>query len=125
MSIIKKWAQKIGFDVARYRPYNELICHSGFDTLIDIGANEGQFAEEIRAAGYKGNIISIEPVLAAYAKLQNKTNNVPNWTCHNFALGAAEDKLVLNVNADTRLSSFATLGDSGTNLTSTQSVKVH
>ena len=43
------------------RLVNSLQYHN-IDTVLDIGANKGQFAQDLLNADYKGNIISFEPL---------------------------------------------------------------
>jgi FkbM family methyltransferase len=42
---------------------------TGINVVFDIGANEGQFAKEIREHGYSGKIISFEPLTSARKNL--------------------------------------------------------
>ena len=46
-----------------------VLANFKIDYVLDIGANEGQFAEEIRKYGFKKNILSYEPMTSAYKKL--------------------------------------------------------
>jgi hypothetical protein len=46
-----------------------LIETRGVNLVVDIGANTGQFAREIRTAGYQGEIISFEPLLGPFQEL--------------------------------------------------------
>jgi FkbM family methyltransferase len=102
---IKKFLQKKGYDIVRHRPFLELITMDRFDLVLDVGANEGQFASELRKT-YKGKIISFEPVWEAFEKISLKSKLDPNWDCYNMALGDVSGELVLNVYNDTILSSF-------------------
>ena len=53
------------------------------DTVIDIGANEGQFAQNIIKYGYKKEIISFEPIKSIH-KILKKYEMFPKRTkCRN------------------------------------------
>lgn len=67
-------------------------------TVIDIGANEGQFAADLRAAGYRGRIVSVEPLAAAHAALAKAAARDGQWTvADRCAVGAAAGKATLHV----------------------------
>ena len=50
------------------------------DIVIDIGANEGQFAQNIIEYGYKNKIISFEPIKSIHKILLSNSSNHSNWT---------------------------------------------
>lgn len=79
-----------------------LELHS-VDAVIDIGANEGQYAGRLREAGYRGPIVSVEPGADAYEALIAASANDPDWTAPpRMALGesAGEAKLHLSNRSD-------------------------
>lgn len=76
------------------------------DLVFEIGANKGQFAQSLRSAGYTGKIISIEPLKAAFAVLQDKCAQDGNWDCHNLAIGKADEETTINVSANSYSSSL-------------------
>jgi hypothetical protein len=45
------------------------LCASGIDLVVDIGANEGRFAKELRVGSYSGRIVSFESFTAAHRRL--------------------------------------------------------
>ena len=66
--------------------------------VLDIGANEGQFAADLRAAGYHGRIVSVEPLAAAHAALTRAAAKDNKWTvADRCAVGAAAGKAALHV----------------------------
>jgi len=66
--------------------------------VIDIGANEGQFAADLRAAGYRGRIVSVEPLAAAHAALAKAAARDSQWiVADRGAVGAAVGKATLHV----------------------------
>jgi len=72
-----------------YRKY-EMLKRNGINVALDVGACWGEFATQLRVFGYKGRIISFEPVLESFQKLQRLANKDPNWECHQYALGSCE-----------------------------------
>lgn len=67
------------------------------DVLLDVGANEGQFARGFRRRGFAGRIVSFEPLPAAFARLAAAAAPDPSWTVRNEALGAEPATLPLHV----------------------------
>lgn len=68
-----------------------MMRYHHIDTVIDVGANLGQYAGELREWGFDGRILSIEPTSAAYPTLEKKSKADPKWQCLNFAAGAEEE----------------------------------
>jgi FkbM family methyltransferase len=58
--------------------------------IIDVGANEGQFASLARAAFPHAAILSFEPLPDCHGQLQRKFRRDPKFTSVNAALGAAD-----------------------------------
>jgi FkbM family methyltransferase len=66
------------------------------DLILDVGANKGQFAHEVRKF-YKGPIISFEPVLRIFTELKHTVSHDKNWIVFNYALGDASKEQYINV----------------------------
>ena len=67
-------------------------------TVIDIGANTGQFGISLRNQGFKGKIISFEPVKIAYEELLLNSKNDLNWQVfRRCAIGSKSQKTEINV----------------------------
>jgi FkbM family methyltransferase len=76
------------------------------DLVLDVGANVGQHALALRASGYHGRILSIEPVAAAYSELVRATNEDIDWIAlPRMAVGAHPGTLTINVSANSDMSS--------------------
>lgn len=80
--------------------------------VIDAGANEGQFAERIRAGGYRGRIASFEPLPAFVAELRAKASADPDWQIHPYAVGEEDGETTINVVPGT-MSSILPISDFG------------
>ena len=66
------------------------------DSVIDVGANVGQYGAELRRIGYSGRIYSFEPMSEAFAGLREASMGDPLWSVHNVALGDRNDTLTLH-----------------------------
>lgn len=84
----------------------KLIRMCNINTLIDVGANKGQYANKMRNMGYKGKIVSFEPVLHAFSELEKRALKDKSWTINNFALGDEDTTSLINVSGVSDNSSF-------------------
>ena len=75
------------------------------DVVLDIGANAGQFGEKLRGFGYRGAIVSYEPVSSAFKHLDELAKSDGNWTANNFAIGAESGELKINISANSKFTS--------------------
>lgn len=78
--------------------------------VLDVGANRGQFAHDLRDIGYRGYIVSFEPVISEFESLSESFAADPNWRGFPFALGEQSSTCLMNVVPKlTVLSSLLTL----------------
>ena len=85
----------LGFDIYQkpgkfYKNKLKLLTSHQVNCILDVGANEGQYALKLRKYGYKGKIISFEPQLDTFKKLEANAQRFSNWTTHHYALGASD-----------------------------------
>lgn len=78
----------------------------GIGTVLDIGANSGQFAATIHAMLPKAQLYSFEPLPDCFAQLQTNMKGVSNFTAFNIALGDQVGTLQFERNAFSPSSSF-------------------
>jgi FkbM family methyltransferase len=78
--------------VALFRAHN-------VDCVLDVGANVGQYAIELRRLGYEGRMISFEPLAAAFADLERnaRADRLGTWSAIHAAVGATSGTTVIHV----------------------------
>jgi FkbM family methyltransferase len=100
---------KRNFDLVPY-PFPVRIAaaldHFRLPTVVDVGANVGQYSAGLRASGYRGRIISFEPLADAFARLSRRCAYDPGWTASRTALGGEPGELELNISANSDSSSL-------------------
>lgn len=96
--LLKKIARYFGVEITRHRPTKSAqgqICKAldlaGINVVFDIGANEGQFARGIREHGFKGKIVSFEPLSSARKKMLALSNHDNHWHVHEQAAIGDQD----------------------------------
>jgi len=81
------------------------LRHVPFQTVLDIGANEGQFAGKALSLFPAAQFYSFEPIPRCFESLQQKCQQSERWTCYNLALAEAEKTTILNIHEDNMPSS--------------------
>lgn len=104
-SFVRAVVRKAGYEVvghprafAAQRSLRGLLEHQDINLVFDVGANEGQFVDELRASGYCERIVSFEPLAAAHSALTGRAKKDPAWViADRTALGAHVGSIQINV----------------------------
>lgn len=118
--LIKGGLHKTGFDLHRLTPNSNPAFQLlkgmerfGVDLVFDVGANTGQFASELRSIGFKGQIVSFEPLPEAYQTLTATAACDPGWTVHRrAAIGDFDGEIEINIAGNSVSSSVLPMLDS-------------
>ena len=105
LKLLKSLAMRMGIDAKRLRPQSHfgyqvatIIQHGNYDLVFDVGANRGQFAQELRQFGYGGLIVSFEPLTEAHRYLSKAAETDKDWVvASRCALGAVAGRTEINV----------------------------
>ena len=84
----------------------KLLKHFNIATILDVGANTGQFAYYTRKMGYQNRIVSFEPLSKAFAILSQFAKNDRNWQIENCAIGNLDGEIEINVSRNLQSSSI-------------------
>lgn len=78
----------------------------GANYLLDVGANEGQYAASFRDLGFKGNIISFEPLDGPYSVLEKRAAMDDKWKVEKLAVGNDDGEVIIHVAGNSESSSI-------------------
>jgi FkbM family methyltransferase len=103
---------KVGLDIVPFAPRSEaqirdlLIQRIRADLVIDVGANKGQYGSMIRQSGYRGAILSLEPMTEAFGILQGRAAQDPSWRTLQCGAGEANAQTEINIAGNSYSSSI-------------------
>lgn len=103
--------RRLGVDVVRYRPLAKRLARHSVDTVLDVGANTGQFRRALRACGFEGRIVSFEPVRACFEKLIGSGRGDLLFSAQPYALGSCNGHARIVVAKNPVFSSFRRVKD--------------
>jgi FkbM family methyltransferase len=121
--IIKRTAARLPLPTHMMNKYLEwqeirkVLSSLAINCVLDVGANRGQFAENLRQIGYNGHIVSFEPVPEAYRMMEAQFGSDPRWQGKNIALGSRDTAQPFHVALESsEMSSFLSPLDPDWNL---------
>jgi FkbM family methyltransferase len=128
----KQLGRRLGVEISRYRPLAARVAArlEGVPVVVDVGANCGQYASELRRHGYRGEILSFEPLEEAFAQLAAAAARDVDWTCQRLALGAFDGECRINIASNLASSSLLEMapahrvGDPSVSITGAETVRV-
>ena len=96
-----------GVPISSYEQWDQKwVREANFSTVLDIGANVGQFARCIRCVLPTAHIFSFEPVPDCFWSLEQNMKGAENFTAVNIGLGDQSGMLQFERNAFAPASSF-------------------
>lgn len=114
--LIKSTLKKFGIQIKKFSSSDIgrrilLMKKNDINTIVDIGANIGQYSLEMRKDGFKGKIVSFEPLTDAFLKLKNYAKNDKNWQVYNCAIGNEDGHTFINIAGNSVSSSISNMQD--------------
>jgi FkbM family methyltransferase len=114
---VKAIFRQFGLEVHKYSalasPTAQIVCSLKkfrIDLVLDVGANQGQFASELRDGGYSGKIISFEPLSEAHRILHELSKKDAQWSVHpRCALGDSNGEVDINISGNSVSSSILSM----------------
>jgi FkbM family methyltransferase len=110
---VRDWLRRRGYDLHRYaleldpaERRRRMMSAARIDLVLDVGANEGQYAMELRKLGFAGHIVSFEPIQEVGARLRAHLGADPRWEYRGMALGSIDGTATIQVGAESATSSL-------------------
>jgi FkbM family methyltransferase len=99
------WLEPRGLEIVHRRVENDpsrqlslALQHHQIRLIIDVGANAGQYAQDVFRSGYEGALHSIEPQADVHARLREAARDHPTWKVLDaMAVGDEEGTVELTV----------------------------
>lgn len=121
--LIRILIRKLGVDLIKFDKYSNAenlvlttLNKFNIDLIIDIGANTGQFANNIRAIGFKKRIISFEPLTKEHSDLSKRASSDNEWiVAPKMAIGEYDGIVEINIAANSGSSSILNMTTSHLN----------
>jgi len=79
---------KLVSDLNQWAKTIDLIKKLQVNLVLDVGANRGFYAKHLRASGYKGQIVSFEPIPREADSVRSLSKDDPDWSVEEYALEA-------------------------------------
>ncbi len=116
MRLLAWLARMAGYDLAprdaALARIADLLDRNRVGVVLDVGANVGQYAGGLRAAGYGGRIVSFEPGSRAHAVLRRRAAADPLWTvAARMAIGDADGSATLKLSSRCDMKSLLTMAE--------------
>jgi FkbM family methyltransferase len=110
-TLINKVVGRLGYTFAKRYDLATVLKRCNPETILDIGANTGQFLREALTAVPSAMFFSFEPNPEAFRVLHSRFGHQDRVTLYNFALGSASTRNTLNISKFSPSSSLLPIAD--------------
>ena len=110
----RRTANRLGIEVTTVPFARRVVrmCEAArIDTVIDVGANSGQYARALRANGFAGRILSCEPLSVPFRQMARLADRDPRWEPVRTALGTVPGVITVHVAGNSYSSSVLEMLD--------------
>ena len=120
MKILKKFLHNVFRITGReFMPYTyenfyslrrmKILKNENINLILDVGAHNGLYGQELREDGYRGRMVSFEPLKKPYHELGKKVKVDPLWECESVALGDSVGEEEINISGHLTSSSILSI----------------
>jgi FkbM family methyltransferase len=102
------WRDPRGYSLATH--LMAVFEQLGVNCVLDVGAHVGEYGRLLRRHGYRGRIVSFEPVGESFERLEEAGARDADWLVRHVALGREDGEAEINLARDSTMSSFLEAG---------------
>jgi FkbM family methyltransferase len=114
MTPLQRLARRLGYDLTPRRKAKPLqaqlvavLDRFEISVVLAVGANRGQYGAMLREWGWRGRILSFEPLAEPHAALARRATADPGWqVAPRMALGDRDGEVEIEVSAESDMSSI-------------------
>jgi FkbM family methyltransferase len=112
-SIVKRMIRQAGFDLKRFDPSRSedatlmaVLGAHNVNLVFDVGASSGIFGRVLREAGYRGRIVSFEPLSSVREQLLENSRKDSLWeVAPRAAIGSEDGEIEIHIAGNSHSSS--------------------
>lgn len=104
-SFVRRLVNRAGYELVHLQAsetsyIRSLAASHAIDLVLDVGANEGQYGQHMRAIGYAGDMLSFEPGDVAYRRLVANSRHDGRWHTLKLALSDRSGEAQLHISGN-------------------------
>jgi FkbM family methyltransferase len=114
--LVRSVVRRTGWDIVRFcgdfeSLQRRLLREEQIDCVVDVGANEGQYAQRMRQLGYRGEILALEPIAEAFERLSTNFSTDAAFHAEQIAAGSSSQSGLINISSNSVSSSMLPMTD--------------
>jgi FkbM family methyltransferase len=112
-SMVANLAGRFGYEIRRKQPQQaeSVLLRVNFATILDVGANTGQFSSAVLSSHPDATVHAFEPIPDCFAVLQGRFEGNSKFQAHNVAISDSNTVAEFEVNESSASSSLLPLDD--------------
>jgi len=118
------------YDNFYYIRRQKILASEGVNLVLDVGAHNGAYGQQLREDGFDGRIVSFEPLSEVFQILKEKAEQDESWECEQLAIGDSIGESIINISGHLSSSSILSITERhvnaspSSNTVSTEKIKV-
>ena len=96
-AFVRRGLRSVGLSKIHHPSFADLLAREGIRTVFDVGANAGHYGIDLRERGYRGRLVSFEPIASVFRELEANSRRDAAWDCYRIGLGDRDQAMEISV----------------------------